>query len=149
MAILKSAKKEEIISHIREVMGLVPPDGATKDELFAFIVENGGEVGAGSDETESKGAGVDAASGVNLRDRVDIKIQKTSEAGGAEDVFVGVNGAGFLIKRGVKANVPMAVVHVLRVAVTKKLVEKLDDKGDATGAFEYQDVQTYPFEIVN
>jgi hypothetical protein len=147
MVLSKKAKKDDIIKHITEVMGLAVPDGATVKELLAFVVENGGEV-EGSDDTES-GPGIDAASGINLRDRVNIRIQKTSDKNGGEDVFVGVNGVGFLIKRGVTVSVPMAVVHGLRDAVTKQLVETLDANGDATGAFEYQDVQTYPFEILN
>jgi hypothetical protein len=39
------------------------------------------------------------------------------------DVFVGVNGRGYLIKRGVTADVPDEVLHVLNNAVQTVYVE--------------------------
>lgn len=151
MNITKRSSKDDVIAYITGVMGLAAPEGATKDELYAFIEENGGIIGgSGPDlEKEKTGDNIDSASQVNLSDRVKIRITKTDDNRGSEDVFVGVNGAGFLIKRGVAVDVPRAVVEVLRNAVTKKLQEIVNDNGDHTGAFEYIDVQSHPFEVIS
>ncbi len=148
-AITKRSSKDEVIAYITGVMGLAAPEGATKDELYAFIEENGGAIGSSAPDLEKGSADVDAASGITMSDRVKIRVTKTDDNRGSEDVFVGVNGAGFLIKRGVAVDVPRAVVEVLRNAVTKKLREVVNEAGDHTGAFEYVDVQTYPFEVIS
>lgn len=150
-AITKRSSKDEVIAYITGVMGLAAPEGATKDELYAFIEENGGTIGSsGADlEKEKPGGNVDPASGITMSDRVKIRVTKTDDNRGSEDVFVGVNGAGFLIKRGVAVDVPRAVVEVLRNAVTKKLQEVVNEAGDHTGAFEYVDVQSIPFEVLS
>ncbi len=151
MNITKRSSKDEVIAYITGVMGLAAPEGATKDELYAFIEENGGTIGSsGADlEKENAGGNVDPASGITMSDRVKIRVTKTDDDRGSEDVFVGVNGAGFLIKRGVAVDVPRAVVEVLRNAVTKKLQEVVNEAGDHTGAFEYVDVQSIPFEVLS
>lgn len=153
MSINKRASAANISKYIRETMGLVPPETEEKDVLIAFIKENNGEVGPDEDEQKGKAPvgsdGVDSASGINMKDRVNILIPKTDDERGSEDVFVGCNGAGFLIKRGVRAKVPRAVLGVLKDAVTKKLVEVLKENGDSTGAYEYVDVPTYNYQIVD
>jgi len=151
MNITKRSGKDDVIAYITGVMGLAAPEGATKDELYAFIEENGGTIGSsGPDlEKEKDGGNVDTASGINMSDRVKIRITKTEDSRGSDDVFVGCNGVGFLIKRGVAVDVPRAVAEGLRNAVTKKLVEVVNDNGDHTGAFEYIDVQSYPFEVLS
>lgn len=150
MNITKRSSKEDVIGYITGVMGLAAPDGATKDELYEFIEENGGTIGgSGPDLEKEKVVGtVDSASGINMSDRVKIRIAKTDDGRGNDDVFVGLNGVGFLIKRGVAVDVPRGVLGVLRDAVTKKLVEVVNDNGDHTGAFEYVDVQSYPLEVL-
>lgn len=150
-AITKRSSKDEVIAYITGVMGLAAPEGATKDELYAFIEENGGTIGGSAPDLEKEKAGgnVDPASGITMSDRVKIRVTKTDDNRGSEDVFVGVNGAGFLIKRGVAVDVPRAVVEVLRNAVTKKLQEVVNEAGDHTGAFEYVDVQSIPFEVLS
>lgn len=151
MNITKRSSKEDVISYITDVMGLAAPEGATKDELYAFIEENGGTIGGSDPEKEKEKAvgSVDPTSGINMGDRVKIRITKTDDSRGSDDVFVGVNGVGFLIKRGVAVDVPRDVVGVLRNAVTKKLVEVISENGDNTGAFEYIDVQRHPFEVLS
>ncbi len=151
MNITKRSSKDDVIAYITGVMGLAAPEGASKDELYAFIEENGGTIGGSAPdlEKEKTGGNVDAASGINMGDRVKIRITKTEDSRGSDDVFIGLNGAGFLIKRGVTVDVPRDVVGVLRNAVTKKLVEVVNDNGDHTGAFEYIDVQSYPFEVIS
>lgn len=151
MNITKRSSKEDVISYITDVMGLAAPEGATKDELYTFIEDNGGTIGgSGPDLEKEKAVGsVDPTSGMNMGDRVKIRITKTDDDRGSDDVFVGVNGVGFLIKRGVAVDVPRDVVGVLRNAVTKKLVEVISENGDNTGAFEYIDVQRHPFEVLS
>lgn len=69
--------------------------------------------------------------------KVKIMIPKTKDE--TSDVFVGVNGVGFLIKRGVAVDVPDFVVDALNNAVESKL-----DPDTGT----YSDVPSYPVSIL-
>lgn len=69
--------------------------------------------------------------------KVKIMIPKTKDE--TSDVFVGVNGTGFLIKRGVVAEVPDFVVEALNNAIESKF-------DPDTGA--YHDVPSYPVSVV-
>lgn len=69
--------------------------------------------------------------------RVTINIAK--ERGNAGDVFVGVNGVGYQIKRGANVDVPESVVEALRNAIT---VEYDPD------TMEPREVLSYPFSVV-
>ncbi|RAS14829.1 MULTISPECIES: hypothetical protein [Microvirgula] len=69
-------------------------------------------------------------------DSVVIHISK--ERGEAGDVFVGVNGVSYLIKRGVDVTVPRAVLSVLENAVQVEYdPETLDPR----------EVPSYPYSV--
>lgn len=46
-------------------------------------------------------------------DRVDVTIFEQEGDAGREDVFIGINGVGYQIKRGSRVSLPVEVVHVL------------------------------------
>ena len=50
--------------------------------------------------------------------RVNLTIHQTSEEGGDEDVFIGLNGFGYKIKRGEPCSVPEEVAEIIKNAVT-------------------------------
>jgi hypothetical protein len=59
---------------------------------------------------KAKGANHDSAlSG----DKQILTIHQTNDDGGSEDVFVGINGYGYQIKRGEPVEVPKEVVQVI------------------------------------
>lgn len=64
---------------------------------------------------EVKGANAD---GELSGKRVTLTIHQTSEEGGDEDVFIGLNGFGYKIKRGEPCNVPVEVADIIKNAVT-------------------------------
>jgi len=64
---------------------------------------------------EVKGANAD---GELSGKRVTLTIHQTSEEGGDEDVFIGLNGYGYKIKRGEPCSVPEEVANIIKNAVT-------------------------------
>lgn len=50
----------------------------------------------------------------------DVILQPTAGTDGGKDVFVGAQGKGFLIKRGVVARVPPIVKNILDIAVGQR-----------------------------
>lgn len=68
-----------------------------------------------------------------------INIPKSEKAGGEEPVFVGWNGKGFTIPRGVDVKVPKPVVEILKNAKQDLITQ------DEDGIIHHNDVPTYPF----
>lgn len=64
---------------------------------------------------EVKGANAD---GELSGKRVTLTIHATSEEGGDEDVYIGLNGYGYKIKRGEPCSVPEEVAAIIKNAVT-------------------------------
>lgn len=54
-------------------------------------------------------------------DRVKVTIFDQDGDGGQEPAFVGVNGVGYLIKRGEPVFIPVEVLHALENSVQEKL----------------------------
>ena len=71
-----------------------------------------------------------------------INVAKQEGKLGGEPIFVGVQGVGYTIPRGVDVEVPQPVVEVLKNAVTTHVTQ------DDEGMIHKDDVQTYPFSIV-
>lgn len=74
--------------------------------------------------------------------RVTINIAKQPTPDGAEPVFVGVQGVGYTIPRGINVQVPPAVVEVLKNAVQDIITQ------DEEGEIHHQEVLTYPYNEV-
>ncbi|MDC7704038.1 hypothetical protein [Vogesella indigofera] len=66
-------------------------------------------------------------------------INIAKEKGNAGDVFIGANGVGYQVKRGVNVEVPEVVVNILRDAIS------LEYDPDT---MEPREVPSYPFSIV-
>lgn len=71
-----------------------------------------------------------------------ISIPMSEKPGGTEPVFVGVQGTGYLIPRGIEVEVSPAIVEVLRNAITDNVVQ------DEEGELIHNEVPTYPFSIL-
>ncbi len=79
--------------------------------------------------------------------KVLIKVHKTGRPEEPEDVFVGVNGVGYQIKRGEPVTVPEPVVKVLENAVQTVYIKGRDSEGREI--MKPNEVQAYPFTRLN
>lgn len=75
---------------------------------------------------EVKGANAD---GELSGQRVTLTIHATAEEAGDEDVFVGLNGYGYKIKRGEPCNVPAEVAEIIKNAKVAVIRPAKDGSG--------------------
>lgn len=94
---------KELYAHAKKI-GLNPPGGMKTAALLEHISENSNK-GLQKDETV-----------LAKEDRVTITILESNDKHAVDPVFVGVNGVGYSIKRGVPVPVPRAVMNVLENA---------------------------------
>jgi len=74
--------------------------------------------------------------------KVTINIAKQDKPGGSDPVFVGVQGVGVTIPRGINIKVPERFVHALENAVQDIVTQNED------GEIIKEPVLTYPFQKV-
>lgn len=72
--------------------------------------------------------------------KVTIRIHKTGVKGEPRDVYVGVNGVGYQIQRGVDVAVPEPVAKVLETAI-----QTVYDYDEDAQALIPREAQAYPF----
>ena len=72
-----------------------------------------------------------------------INISKSDKKGGAEPIFVGVQGVGYTIPRSINIKVPMFIVHALNNAMQDHVTQDIE-----TGELHHDPILTYPFQIV-
>ena len=77
-----------------------------------------------------------------IKETVLINIPKSERQGGLEPVFVGVQGTGYLIPRGMDVEVSPSIVEVLKNAITDNVTQ------DEEGELQHDEVPTYPFSII-
>ena len=80
---------------------------------------------------------------LNKRKLIVINIPKSEKVSGTEPVFVGVQGVGYTIPRGIDVAVSESIVEVLRNAIQDIVTQDTD-----TGEIYHEDVPSYPFQIV-
>ena len=123
-------------------------DSASKDELIQYAETLGVEVGSRDNKPdiadkirlalgEPVAESAEAATTASADKRVKIRIAKDSQD--KQDVFIGVNGTGYRIKRGEIVEVPESVVHVLRNAIQHNY-DAENNRSDSLA---------YPFEIIS
>ena len=78
--------------------------------------------------------------------KVKIKIHRTGNPNEAPDVYVGVNGVGFQIKRGETVEVPEPVAKALENAIQTVYTET---KEDGKVVLKPNAVPAYPFTRLN
>jgi hypothetical protein len=83
---------------------------------------------------------VDPKAELDKAPKVLIRIHKTGDKNEQKQVYVGVNGIGYLIKRGEDVLVPEPVMRVLEDAV-----QTVYDYDDDAGALVKRDALAYPF----
>lgn len=75
---------------------------------------------------------------------ITINIGKQATPGGSDPVFVGVQGVGYTIPRGIDVDVPATVVEAL-----KNAMQDIVTQDEETAELLHEDVLSYPFQIVN
>lgn len=73
---------------------------------------------------------------------VRINVSKSDKPGGDEPVFVGVQGVGYTIPRGVDIDVPSPVVEVLKNAMQDIITQ------DEDGEIHHNHVLAYPYNVI-
>lgn len=89
-------------------------------------------------------AKIDGTRGKKHAKYVTINVAKTDRKGGAEPAFVGVQGVGYTIPRGIDVAVPASVVEVLKNAVQDIVTQDPEDD-----QIYHEDVMAYPFQVVS
>lgn len=102
--------------------------------------------GAGNEDPPSaKVAKGDKSSAKARANYVTINIARSQEKGGGQPVFVGLNGKGFTIPRGIPIAVPPGVEYILRGA--KQTVYEYEGEGSDQKLVP-REVLTYPYQVV-
>ena len=95
-------------------------------------------------DLEKPVARIDGSRGKKKGKYITINIAKTDKKGGAEPAFVGVQGVGYTIPRGINVDVPASVVEVL-----KNAVQDIVTQDSESGEIHKEPVQAYPYQIVS
>ncbi len=77
-----------------------------------------------------------------LTNTVLINIPKSERNGGNEPVFVGVQGTGYLIPRGMDVEVSPAIVEVLKNGITDNISQ------DEEGELVHDETPTIPYSVI-
>jgi len=89
-------------------------------------------------------ARVDGKQGKKDGKYITINVAKQDKKGGAEPAFVGIQGVGYTIPRGINVDVPASVVEVL-----KNAKQDIVTQDSETGEIHKEEILTYPFQIVS
>ena len=119
--------KNELVNLIKEEFGMEVPARRTKEEILGLLVELRGEA-PGSTEATDESTPAD--------DRAEIMLPKSKK--NKQPLYVGVNGKGYTIPRGVKVKIPRSVLGVLENAV-----ETVFDPE----TMESREVPAHPFQV--
>lgn len=92
--------------------------------------------------------GLDEVTAAPVEEKIDWDKKKAvifidQEEGKPNYEFIGVNGKGFQVMRGVEVTVPLSVVHVLENAVATRSIT--DDQGRVVGQQNYHAI---PFRVI-
>lgn len=137
MNVNRASSKEDLVTYVREVMGVDPGD-RTRMELLDLIEENKSDSAAVVPPMDVVSEAMPSAK----RERTKIIIPKVESAMGNADVFVAVNESTYLIRRGEEVEVPNPVVEALRNAVERRARQNDD------GTLEHYEIPAYPFQVV-
>jgi hypothetical protein len=75
--------------------------------------------------------------------KVKIRVHETGDPNERKDVYVGVNGVGYMIRRGQNVDVPIPVAKVLEDSIQE--VYEFDDEGRRMTS---RNAQKYPFTYI-
>jgi len=134
---MATADKHQLKKYAQDTLGLSLPltmgEPKMRERIVAFCKEN---------DMEAPKAEV-ATKGKKKAKLITINIAKQTGKGGAENAFVGVQGVGYSIPRGIDVGVPPSVVEVL-----KNARQDIVTQDPETGELLSESVLTHPYQIV-
>lgn len=137
MAINSNSSKRELVDYLRDVHG-VDHSALSRQELL----DKASELDGVDYNAQLAPSGVKRnKEALEIAKQPKVKIRIASTESDKSDVFVGVNGVGFLIMRDVDVEVPEAVYEVLNNA--KQMLYK-----SVNGELVAREVHSYPFSVV-
>jgi len=138
---LATADKHELKFYANNSLGMNLSKTMSEDTMRKRILEHCETEGleAPKSEVTQKGGGAH----VKKEPWATINISKQDRPGGSDPAFVGVNGVGYTIPRGINIDVPPSVVEVLRNAKQDIVTQDPD-----TGQLLHEDVYTYNFQVI-
>jgi len=136
---LATADKHQLKFHAKNEYGLslslVMTETTMRERIQKHCAEN---------KIKPPTAKVDGSRGKKHDKYITVNIAKQDKKGGAEPAFVGVQGVGYTIPRGINVDVPASVVEVLKNAKQDIITQDTE-----TGEMHSEEVLTYPFQIVS
>lgn len=136
-----SMSKGDWVAYMKDTHGL-DMSGSTKDEIISKAEELDGISYTNTRKPAAKEV-VSAAHGKQRKQKkVKIRIPSTEAVGGKDDVYINVNGVGYIIQRDQDVEVPESVYCALDDA------QQTIYKQDKDGALVPRKVHRYPFSLV-
>ena len=135
---LATADKHELKFYGNNALGLNLTNNMNEETMRKKILEHCEAEGLDAPKSE-----VNAPAGAKKQPWVTINIAKQDKKGGAEPAFVGLQGVGYTIPRGVDIDVPPGVVGILQNAKQEIVTQDPD-----SGEIEKEEIYTYPFQII-
>jgi len=136
---LATADKHQLKFYAKSELGLnltlAMTETTMRERIQKHCVEN---------DMDAPVARVDGKQGKSDGKYITINVAKQDKKGGAEPAFVGVQGVGYTIPRGINVAVPAAVVEVL-----KNAMQEIVTQDPETGEIDREEILTYPFQIVS
>jgi hypothetical protein len=136
---LATADQHQLRFYAKEELGLQLHHSFSAAKMREKIVEHCKEQGIAAPT-----ATVETKGGQKEHPKIRINIAKQDKKGGGEPAFVGYNGVGYTIPRGIDIDVPAPVVEILKNAKQDIVTQDPD-----TGEIQHEEVITYPFQVVN
>lgn len=137
---IDKADRAELKAYARDELGLSLTMNMNEETMRAKIKDRLNELGK-----EKPAPITELGKGVDKSGWVVINIQRAHGKSGGEPVFVGYNGKGYTIPRGVNVPVPPPVEAILRNAIRTDYEQDVDENGD----MESRDVVSYPYQIIS
>jgi len=138
---LATADKFELKKHAKEIYELSLPMTMGVETMRAKIFEHCRDNNLDMPESEAGEAKTGSIKKIAEK-KITINIATAPGKNGSEPVFLGVNGVGTTVPRGINVDVSPAIVEVLRNAVQDIVTQEQD------GELIHAPVPTYPFQIV-
>lgn len=135
---LATASKAELKAYAKNDLDLNLPLTMSENTMRDRIVARCEELNIEAPEVKMPAQG-----GHKPGKYIKISIAKTDKHDGSENAFVGVNGVGYSIPRGIAVDVPDFVVEALKNAVQDIVTQDTE-----TGEIHHEPVPTYPYMIL-
>ena len=98
-------------------------------------------------EWEVKNVGAGNESQASSPERWRIVIEEGREKHAARNQFIGVNGRGYYIRRGVEVDVPPEVIEVLKHAVEIRSISITNEMGMVIDT-EEREIRRFPYSVI-